>query len=71
MTTKKPPATILHITLDNDSSGSLLIERGELAHLSTFSYEGMQDIMNAIQNSAVMLMALEKEPEKAEEPEKA
>ena len=61
---KTPPAppTVLVITLNADGSGSLLARRGELAHLSQFSYSGLTEIVSAIQDSASALIEVEQHP---------
>jgi len=63
-TPKKPaaPATVLVITLEPDGNGSLLARRGELAHLSQFTYRGMSEIVTAIQQSATALISVEENP---------
>jgi len=57
-----PPATVLVITLETDGNGSLLARRGELAHLSQFTYRGMSEIVSAIQQSATALISIEENP---------
>ncbi len=64
---KKPkpsstPPTVLLITLEADGNGSLLTRRGELAHLSQFSYSSLAEIVTAIQSGAAALAELEKNP---------
>lgn len=63
-TPKKPvaPPTVLVITLEPDGNGSLLTRRGDLAHLSQFTYRGMTEIIAAIQSGAVALGTLEQNP---------
>ena len=56
------PPTVLVITLNADGSGSLLARRGELAHLSQFSYSGLAEIVTAIQDSASALIEVEQHP---------
>jgi len=56
------PPTVLVITLEADGNGSLLARRGELAHLSQFTYRGIQEIIAAIQSGAVALGELEQNP---------
>ena len=56
------PPTVLVITLNADGSGSLLARRGELAHLSQFSYSGLAEIVSAIQDSASALIEVEQHP---------
>lgn len=67
MTVKKnkqtpAPPTVLVITLEVDGSGSLLARRGELAHLSQFTYQGLAEIVAAIQSGAEALIAIEQNP---------
>lgn len=56
------PSTVLVITLEADGTGSLLARRDDLAHLSQFTYRGMQEIIAAIQSGAVALGELEQNP---------
>lgn len=56
------PPTVLVITLEADGNASLLTRRGELAHLSQFTYRGLQEIIAAIQSGATNLAELEKNP---------
>jgi hypothetical protein len=56
------PPTVLVITLNADGSGSLLARRGELAHLSQFTYSGLAEIVTAIQDSASALIEVEQHP---------
>ena len=67
---KTPPVlpTVLAITLNGDGSGSLLARRGELAHLSQFSYSGLAEIVSAIQRSASALIEVEQNPPAINEP---
>ncbi len=67
MTTKRKsqpttPATVLVITLEPDGSGSLLARRGELAHLSQFTYSGLTEIVAAMQQGATALIEVETNP---------
>jgi hypothetical protein len=57
-----PPSTVLTITLNTDGTGSLITKRGELATLSSFTYRRMEEIIVAIQQGAVHLVELEKNP---------
>lgn len=58
--------TIITLTLPPsdrlDGQGTLLIQRGTLAHLTQFTYIGVQDITAAIQSAYVALAALENNP---------
>lgn len=56
------PPTVLVITLNADGSGSLLARRGDLAHLSQFTYSGLTEIMAAMQNGAAALIEIEVNP---------
>lgn len=68
---KSVPPTVLVITLEADGSGSLLARRGDLAHLSQFNYEGLPDIVAAIQQGATELIALEQNPPNVDAPPSA
>lgn len=56
------PPTVLVITLNADGTGSILTRRGDLGHLSQFTYSGLVEIVTAIQSSATELMSLEANP---------
>ena len=56
------PPTILVITLEADGNASLLARRGDLAHLSQFTYRGLPEIIAAIQSGAMQLAELESNP---------
>jgi hypothetical protein len=56
------PPTVLVITLEADGSGSILARRGELAHLSQFTYHCLDEIVAAIQHGATQLMTVEENP---------
>jgi hypothetical protein len=60
--TPPTPPTVLVITLEADGNGSLLARRGDLAHLSQFTYRGMSEIITAIQSGAAQLADLEQHP---------
>lgn len=64
---KKPeqPITIL-IALQPDTSGTLLVQRGDWAVMQSFTYDGLKDIFEAVQTSAGRL--LEAEQSGANEP---
>jgi hypothetical protein len=56
------PPTVLVITLEPDGNGSLLARRGELAHLRQFTYNGLTEIVTAIQQGATALIDVEANP---------
>ena len=62
------PPTVLVITLEADGNGSLLTRRGDLAHLSQFTYSGLTEIMAAMQNGAAALIEVEVNPPALETP---
>jgi hypothetical protein len=59
-------STIITLTLPHsdrlDGKGTLLIQRGALAHLMPFTYIDAQDITAAIQSAYIALTALENNP---------
>jgi hypothetical protein len=61
-----PDNTIITLTLPPterlDGQGTLLIQRGNLAHLTQFTYLGVQDIAAAIQNAYLALADVEDNP---------
>jgi len=59
---------VLVITLEPDGSGSLLARRGDLAHLSQFTYSGLTEIVTAIQHGAAALISVEENPPTLEMP---
>ena len=65
---KAAPSTVLVITLEPDGSGSLLARRGDLAHLSQFTYSGLTEIVTAIQHGATALISVEENPPTLEMP---
>ena len=65
---KAAPSTVLVITLEPDGSGSLLARRGDLAHLSQFTYSGLTEIVTAIQHGATALITVEENPPVLETP---
>jgi len=65
---KAVPSTVLVITLEPDGSGSLLARRGDLAHLSQFTYSGLTEIVTAIQHGATALISVEENPPIVETP---
>ena len=68
---KSVPPTVLVITLEADGCGSLLTRRGDLAHLSQFTYDGLPDIVAAIQQGATELITLEQNPPNVDTPQSA
>lgn len=66
--TRKPssPPTIITLTLPEkdggEGSGTLLIQRGELAHVRQFTYGGVNDIADTIKAAYIALSAVEAEP---------
>jgi len=72
MSKSKPtPPTLLVITLEADGNGSVLARAGDLAHLSQFTYDGLPDIVAAIQQGATELLALEQNPPNVDAPQPA
>ena len=65
---KAAPSTVLVITLEPAGSGSLLARRGDLAHLSQFTYSGLTEIVTAIQHGATALISVEENPPTLETP---
>jgi hypothetical protein len=75
-----PPPTIITLTLPTPSedgiplecdTATLLIRRGDLAHLRQFTYIEMEDITAAINEAYLALAAVEAEPPVIPEPPKA
>ena len=60
--TSPAPPTVLVLTLEQDGTGTLLARRGDLAHLSAFTYHSLTEIVAAIQNGANQLIAVEQNP---------
>src|SRR5262249_3336626 len=56
------PPTVLTITLNPDKTGTLIVNRGDLAALSHFTYKDMNEIFTAIQQGAAQLAEVEKNP---------
>ena len=54
-----------------EPSGTLLIQRGDLAHVRQFTYLGVGDIAAAIKDAYIALAAVEAEPPILPEPPKA
>jgi hypothetical protein len=63
--TPKPP-TVITLTLpdtdDETRNGTLLIQRGELAHLNRFTYTRIADLNEIIAEAMIALSAVEAEP---------
>jgi hypothetical protein len=59
-----PPPTVLVLTLQTDGTGALLTRRGELASLSSFTFQNMAGIVSAIEHGAAHLLNVEKNPPK-------
>jgi hypothetical protein len=68
-----PPATVITLTLPHthslSKSGTLLIQRGDLAKLCQFHYTNTGDIASAIHDAQQALAALEADPPDIPEPE--
>ncbi len=69
--TKQAPPTIITLTLPTPSEGgiplerataTLLIQRGDLAHVRQFTYIVMEDMTTAIKEAYIALAAVEAEP---------
>jgi hypothetical protein len=67
----KPPL-VLTITLpsidDDELSGTLLIQRGELGHICQFTYSHLDDLAGIIKDGVMALAAVEAEPPIIAEP---
>ena len=70
-TKQEPPPTVITLTLPSPSEGSipleratatLLIQRGDLAHVRQFTYIVLEDITTAIKEAYIALAAVEAEP---------
>jgi hypothetical protein len=68
---QSPPPTIITLTLPTPSEGdiplerataTLLIQRGDLAHVRQFTYIVMEDMTTAIKEAYIALAAVEAEP---------
>ncbi len=79
-TKQEPPPTIITLTLPTPSEGgiplerataTLLIQRGDLAHVRQFIYIVMEDMTTAIKEAYLALAAVEAEPPVIPEPPKA
>ncbi|MDL1901741.1 hypothetical protein FBR02_13325 [Anaerolineae bacterium CFX9] len=79
-TKQEPPPTIITLTLPTPSEGgiplerataTLLIQRGDLAHVRQFTYIVMEDMTTALKESYLALAAVEAEPPVIPEPPKA
>jgi hypothetical protein len=66
MSTKPKPPTVITLTLpesDADSQdGTLLIQRGDLAHLNRFTYTRIADLTEIIAEALIALSAVEADP---------
>ena len=61
--TKTPSSTIFTLTLpDPGGEGTLLIQRGELAHVRQFTYTQVNDIAEAVQAAMDALVLIESNP---------
>lgn len=78
-TKQTPPPTIITLTLPTPSEGgiplesataTLLIQRGDLAHVRQFTYIVMEDMTTAIKEAYIALAAVEAEPPIIPEPPK-
>lgn len=60
------PPTIITLTLPQEDSlersGTLLIGRGDLAHLCQFTYSNLSDLTSVIKDAHIAMAALEAEP---------
>ncbi len=79
-TKQEPPPTVITLTLPTPSEGgiplerataTLLIQRGDLAHVRQFTYIVMEDMTTAIKEAYLALAAVEAEPPTIPEPPKA
>ncbi len=79
-TKQEPPPTVITLTLPTPSEGgiplerataTLLIQRGDLAHVRQFTYIVMEDMTTAIKGAYLALAAVEAEPPTIPEPPKA
>jgi hypothetical protein len=65
-TKQAAPPTVITVTLPEDDGiehqGTLLIARGDLAHVRQFTYLGVSDIAAAIKEAYIALAAVEAEP---------
>lgn len=65
-TKQATPPTVITLTLPEDDSiehkGTLLIQRGDLAHIRQFTYLGVSDIAATIKAAYIALAAVEAEP---------
>src|SRR5690606_38431605 len=65
-TKQTAPPTVITLTLPEDDGiehqGTLLIARGDLAHVRQFTYLGVSDIAAAIKEAYIALAAVEAEP---------
>jgi hypothetical protein len=65
-TKQAAPPTVITLTLPEadgaEQKGTLLIQRGDLAHVRQFTYLGVSDIAAAIKEAYIALAAVEAEP---------
>jgi hypothetical protein len=65
-TKQAAPPTVITLTLPEaggaEHQGTLLIARGDLAHIRQFTYGGVSDIATAIKEAYIALAAVEAEP---------
>jgi len=65
-TKQAAPPTVITLTLPEDDgiehNGTLLIQRGDLAHIRQFTYLGVSDIAATIKEAYIALAAVEAEP---------
>ena len=78
-TKQAPPPTVITLTLPTPSDGgiplehataTLLIQRGDLAHVRQFTYVVVEDMTTAIKQAYIALAAVESEPPVIPEPPK-
>ena len=62
MSKKTTPPTVITITLDPEGTGTLIIQRGDLAALHQFAYTDLRDVVKALQDGANQLLAVEDNP---------
>lgn len=79
-TKQEPPPTVITLTLPTSSEGgipleranaTLLIQRGDLAHVRQFTYVVLEDLTTAIKEAYLALAAVEAAPPVIPEPPKA
>src|SRR5690606_20322262 len=64
--TKSESSTVITLTLpdtmDETRTGTLLVQRGDLAHLHRFTYERVADLTEVIADAFIAFAALEADP---------